>query len=153
MTEKELADCCHQLEGFQKHNNQHFIEEVTRLLEMTKNDNDSLIQQNEELSNDNQLLRDRCGFLETEIEEIRHTVIEELTRENQALVKENEYLRQKVDITSVVNSADFGSRPANNDEIVQKKSKEIYDLTVQLGCLKEENNQLKKDQDGLREDF
>ena len=120
---------------------------------MTKNDNDSLIQQNEEMSNDNQLLRDRCGFLETEIEEIRRTVIEELTRENQALVKEIEYLRQKVDITSVINSADFGSRPANNDEIVQRKNKEIYDLTVQLGCLKEENNQLKKDQDGLREDF
>jgi hypothetical protein len=49
MTEKELADCYHQMETLQKHSNQHLIEEATRLLELTKNDNDTLIQQAEEL--------------------------------------------------------------------------------------------------------
>jgi hypothetical protein len=33
----------------------------------------------------------------------------------------------------------------NLDEQIQKKNKEIYELTVQLGCLKEENFQYKKD--------
>jgi hypothetical protein len=33
------------------------------------------------------------------------------------------------------------------EDSLTRKSKEIYDLTVQLGCLKEENHQLKKDLD------
>ena len=39
------------------------------------------------------------------------------------------------------------------DEQISKKNKEIYDLTVQLGCLKEENLQLKKDKDEMTLDF
>ena len=31
------------------------------------------------------------------------------------------------------------------EELLAKKTKEIYDLTVQLGCLKEENHQVKRD--------
>ncbi len=143
MTEKELGDCYHQLETLQKHSNQPFIDELTRLLEITKNDNDSLIQQADELSQDNQLLRDRCGFLESEIESLKVNVIEELNKQSQALMKENEYLRQKVDINSF-GGLELGPR-SQQDELIQKKNKEIYELTVQLGCLKEENNQFKKD--------
>ena len=33
---------------------------------------------------------------------------------------------------------------------MQKKSREIYDLTVQLGSLKEENYQIKKDAEELK---
>lgn len=32
------------------------------------------------------------------------------------------------------------SKVKDMEEIVQKKNKEIYELTVQLGCLKEENH-------------
>ena len=62
-----------------------------------------------------------------------------MQRQIQNLTKENEYLRQG-NFTPMVN---------NGDELLQKKNKEIYDLTVQLGCLKEENHQLKKEQDGF----
>jgi len=37
------------------------------------------------------------------------------------------------------------------EETIQKKSKQIYELTVELGAVKEENNQLKKDQDFAKE--
>lgn len=31
------------------------------------------------------------------------------------------------------------------EELLAKKTKEIYDLTVQIGCLKEENHSVKRD--------
>ena len=37
------------------------------------------------------------------------------------------------------------------EETLARKTKEIYDLTVQIGCLKEENHQVKRDQDDLME--
>lgn len=39
------------------------------------------------------------------------------------------------------------------EDLCARKAKEIYDLTVQLGCLKEENAQLKRDSEDLRTDF
>jgi hypothetical protein len=39
-------------------------------------------------------------------------------------------------------------RGANKDE-----KKQIYDLTVELGCLREENNQLKQEKEEQHEDF
>ena len=41
----------------------------------------------------------------------------------------------------------------NSDDLLQKKIKEIYELTVQLGCLKEENFQLKKDFEDMKNDY
>jgi len=39
------------------------------------------------------------------------------------------------------------------EESLTKKTREIYELTVQLGCLKEENNQYKLEQEELKEQF
>ena len=36
------------------------------------------------------------------------------------------------------------------EEALQKKSKEIYDLTVQIGALKEENHQIKRELEELK---
>ena len=36
---------------------------------------------------------------------------------------------------------------------MQRKNKELYELTVQLGCLKEENYQLKKEKEELTMEF
>jgi regulator of replication initiation timing len=39
---------------------------------------------------------------------------------------------------------------ASLEEVIQKKSREIYDLTVKLGALKEENYQVKRDLEELK---
>ncbi len=39
------------------------------------------------------------------------------------------------------------------EETLAKKTKEIYELTVQLGCLKEENHQFKRDQEDSKVEF
>ncbi len=39
------------------------------------------------------------------------------------------------------------------EDLCARKAKEIYDLTVKLGCLKEENAQLRRDSEELRRDF
>lgn len=39
------------------------------------------------------------------------------------------------------------------EDNLQRKNKEIYDLTVQLGCLKEENTQVKKDVEEIGADY
>ena len=61
------------------------------------------------------------------------------------MIKENEFLRSKIDISSITNNCNESGKSKEIEDIIQKKNKEIYDLTVQLGCLKEENYQLKKD--------
>ena len=40
---------------------------------------------------------------------------------------------------------------ASFEEVIQKKGREIYELTVQLGALKEENYQVKRDLEELKE--
>ena len=42
---------------------------------------------------------------------------------------------------------------ASLEEVVQKKGREIYDLTVKLGALKEENYQVKRDLEELKGSF
>ena len=39
------------------------------------------------------------------------------------------------------------------EDLIARKAKEIYDLTVQLGCLKEENAQLRRDGEELSRDY
>jgi hypothetical protein len=39
---------------------------------------------------------------------------------------------------------------ASLEEVIQKKGREIYDLTVKLGALKEENYQVKRDLEELK---
>jgi hypothetical protein len=39
---------------------------------------------------------------------------------------------------------------ASLEEVIQKKGREIYDLTVKLGTLKEENYQVKRDLEELK---
>lgn len=39
------------------------------------------------------------------------------------------------------------------EDVIQKKGREIYDLTVKLGALKEENYQVKRDLEELKGQF
>ena len=49
-----------------------------------------------------------------------------------------------------------GTDKKQNDktsDLLQQKIKEIYELTVELGSLREENNELKKNVDMQKDDF
>ena len=59
------------------------------------------------------------------------------------------------------NKLKIGKEKSNSDKLqsekssdqVQIKIKEIYELTVELGCLREENNELKKNVEMQKHDF
>jgi hypothetical protein len=70
----------------------------------------------------------------------------------QALFREKEFIRSSIDLSSL-NTVGEGTKLREMEELLQKKSKEIYDLTVMIGSLKEENHSLKKDQVEMIEDF
>ena len=84
--------------------------------------------------------------------------IEEQSSKSLNLQKENEYIKSRIESEVLKRVEEKGMSSSggggggsngNMEEQIQKKNKEIYELTVQLGCLKEENTSLKKDQDEL----
>lgn len=87
-------------------------------------------------------------------------MLDEAIARSNMIIKENEFLK-----SGARESYNFGnirgkSEERNDngqvkelEEVVKKKNKEIYDLTVQLGALKEENSSFKKEKEELVTDF
>lgn len=77
---------------------------------------------------------------------------EVLAAKNEALAAE--LLSLKAQFDSTTSQQEQQKRDVTSlEESLAKKTKDIYDLTVQLGSLKEENHQLRRDQEDLRTSF
>eukprot|EP00347_Sterkiella_histriomuscorum_P016763 403351945 len=168
MQEKELQEVYRQLDTL---NNQHQanIHELTSMIDISKRDNDILMQQVEEQSQENVELKQIKESQDDQLSTIRQ-MYEELNEKQQSLQRENEYLKTRVEVAQQfqVLSQQASSQNPNSqtsqqpisieklkelEDLLQRKNKDIYELTVQLGSLKEENTQLKKDLGEAEIDF
>ena len=68
-------------------------------------------------------------------------------------MSEIESLKAQIATLSDQSQLQLKKETSSIEENISKKNKEIYELTVQLGCLKEENHQLTKDKDDMKIDF
>ncbi|CDW85161.1 UNKNOWN [Stylonychia lemnae] len=156
LQEKELNEAFKQLDGINSQHQQN-IHELTQMLDLHKRDNDSLMNQVTELEHDTQALKEANETLQEELTNYKQ-LYEDLQSKQQTMVRENEYLKTRVELSQQIQITQSNTGVSNEkikeiEDTLQKKNKEIYDLTVQLGCLKEENNQLKKDNEEMSLDF
>lgn len=69
-----------------------------------------------------------------------------------AIQQENEVFKLQI-VSSSTQTEQSKKEFSSIEESLTKKTKEIYELTVQLGCIKEENNQYKLEQEELKQQF
>ena len=134
LQEKELQDAYKQLEGV---NAQHqgSIHELTTMLDLTKRDNDALMQQVEEYAQEIergkeaemhavQMAEERQQQMEEELQCVRQ-MYEEIQSKQQTLIRENDYLKTRVEVAQQIQAV--SSTITGNSQGAADKLKDLED--------------------------